>query len=66
MLSIQSASLTSGKILRVDNMSLHCEPGRITALLGPNGAGKTSHAEVAIWGTCGRFWGTHAQQPSDS
>jgi len=42
MLSIHSASLTSGKILRVDNISLTCEPGYITALLGPNGAGKTS------------------------
>ncbi len=42
MLSIESASLSSGKILRVNNMSLSCEPGCITALLGPNGAGKTS------------------------
>ncbi len=42
MLSIRSASLTSGKIRRVDNVSLQCEPGRITALLGPNGAGKTT------------------------
>ena len=42
MLRIQSASLKSGKILRVDNISLTCEPGYITALLGPNGAGKTS------------------------
>ena len=42
MLSVQSASLSSGKILRVNNMSLTCEPSSITALLGPNGAGKTS------------------------
>ncbi len=42
MLSIQSASLTSGSIVRVDNLSLTCAPGTITALVGPNGAGKTS------------------------
>jgi len=42
MLSISNASLSSGKIRRVDNMSLNCDPGCITALLGPNGAGKTS------------------------
>lgn len=42
MLSARSASLKSGKILRVNDMSLTCEPGSVTALLGPNGAGKTS------------------------
>ncbi len=42
MLSADSASLSSGKILRVEDFSVNCEPGRVTALLGPNGAGKTS------------------------
>lgn len=42
MLDIQSASLSSGNIRRVDDVSLACEPGTITAMLGPNGAGKTS------------------------
>ncbi len=42
MLRIQSATLSSGDIRRVDGMSLTCRPGHVTALLGPNGAGKTS------------------------
>ena len=42
MLRASSASLSSGKILRVSDFNLTCEPGCVTALLGPNGAGKTS------------------------
>ena len=42
MLRASSASLSSGKILRVNDFNLTCEPGCVTALLGPNGAGKTS------------------------
>ena len=40
-------SLSYGHTLALDNISLRCAPGTVTALMGPSGAGKTTLAKLA-------------------
>jgi ABC-2 type transport system ATP-binding protein len=37
-----------GSVTAVDGLSLHLQPGRVTALLGPNGAGKTTAVRLLL------------------
>ena len=41
-LQIDDVTVKFGGLTAVANLSLHAEPGTITALIGPNGAGKTT------------------------
>ncbi len=41
-LQIDDVTVKFGGLTAVSQLSLHAEPGRITALIGPNGAGKTT------------------------
>ncbi len=41
-LQIDDVTVKFGGLTAVANLSLHAEPGMITALIGPNGAGKTT------------------------
>ena len=37
-----------GPVTAVDGLTLHLQPGRVTALLGPNGAGKTTAVRLLL------------------
>jgi ABC-type branched-subunit amino acid transport system ATPase component len=41
-LQIEEVTVRFGGLTAVSNLSVHAEPGTITALIGPNGAGKTT------------------------
>ncbi len=41
-LQVDEVTVKFGGLTAVSNLSLHAEPGTITALIGPNGAGKTT------------------------
>ena len=46
MLKIDSVGLTVSAVPLLDNISIDCPRGSVTALMGPNGAGKTSLLKV--------------------
>ena len=41
-------SVPTGKILAVDHISLHVNPGEVYGLMGPNGAGKTTTLRMVL------------------
>jgi ABC-2 type transport system ATP-binding protein len=47
-LSIEAAGLRKafGETVAVDNLTIECVPGQVTALLGPNGAGKSTFVRM--------------------
>jgi ABC-2 type transport system ATP-binding protein len=47
-LSIEATGLRKafGETVAVDNLSIECVPGQVTALLGPNGAGKSTFVRM--------------------
>ena len=42
MLDIVHVTKRYGKVLAVNDLSFHLDPGSVTVLLGPNGAGKST------------------------
>ena len=42
MIEVTGLTKSYGGFLAVDDVSFHCQPGRVTGFLGPNGAGKTT------------------------
>lgn len=46
-IEFKNVSLSYGHTLALDNISLRCAPGTVTALMGPSGAGKTTLAKLA-------------------
>ena len=46
MLKIDSVGLTISAVPLLNNISIDCPRGSVTALMGPNGAGKTSLLKV--------------------
>ncbi len=45
-LEVDAVTLRFGGLTAVDQVSIHLQPGRITALIGPNGSGKSSLINV--------------------
>jgi len=48
LLSIESASVSFGRLLAVRDVSLNLQPGNLLGLIGPNGAGKTTLMRAAV------------------
>lgn len=46
MISITGVQKKFGPITAVDNLSLDCAPGELTALIGPNGSGKSTMLRI--------------------
>lgn len=45
-LTVKSVTMRFGGLTALDDVSVHLEPGRITALVGPNGSGKSTLVNV--------------------
>ncbi|HWU20017.1 MAG TPA: ATP-binding cassette domain-containing protein [Nocardioides sp.] len=48
MITVDHLTKTYGAFTAVDDVSFHCQPGRVTGFLGPNGAGKSTTMRVMV------------------
>jgi ABC-type branched-subunit amino acid transport system ATPase component len=58
-LRVENVTVRFGGLTAVSHLSLHAEPGMITALIGPNGAGKTTTFNACtgvVKTSSGRVW----------